>query len=152
MASSYRKSKKIGMPQPTHVIPNMTPMVDVVMVILIFFMLGSSFASPELFLTNNSPAIGNDLNPPASDPMPAMTMQIKLERFGQHTTAIIGDFQTQDLSGELKDWLTQKKAVFGDKVHVIIWPQGNVTYQDVITVYSVCTKAKYAHVAFKAEG
>jgi len=142
------------MPQPRNVIPNMTPMVDVVMVILIFFMLGSSFASPELFLTNHSPAIGSDLNPPTAAPMPAMTLQVKLERYGLHTTAIIGngEFQTQDLSGALQDWLTQKRAILGDQVHIIVWPQSNVPWQDVITVYHNCIKAKYIHVAFKAEG
>ena len=150
MASGYKRKKSRTMPQPRNIIPNMTPMVDVVMVILIFFMLGSSFASPELFLTNHSPAIGNDLNPVTSDAMPAMTLQLKLERFGLHTTAVIGDFQTQDLSGELQDWLTQKRAVLGDRVHIIIWPQSNVPYQDVITAYSDCAQAKYTHVAFKA--
>ena len=33
--------------------PNMTPMVDVVMCILIFYMLSATFANPDLFLTNN---------------------------------------------------------------------------------------------------
>ena len=42
------KRSKIGMHSAHHVGPNMTPMVDVVMVILIFFMLGSSFTSPRL--------------------------------------------------------------------------------------------------------
>ena len=37
--------------------PNMTPMVDVVMCILIFFMLGTSLASPELFLKSHTAAI-----------------------------------------------------------------------------------------------
>ena len=41
----------------TPVGPNMTPMVDIVMCILIFFMMASSFAVVDMYLTSNMPAI-----------------------------------------------------------------------------------------------
>ena len=45
------------MKKMAHVGPNMTPMVDVVMCILIFFMLGSTFLQTEMFLQSSMPAI-----------------------------------------------------------------------------------------------
>src|SRR5215813_7077601 len=41
-----------------HYGPNMTPMVDVVMVILIFFMASTAFLGPEWFLKTHLPRAG----------------------------------------------------------------------------------------------
>jgi biopolymer transport protein ExbD len=46
--------------------------------------------------------------------------------------------------------LLQKKALLSEDVQVIIVPDKLVPYQDVITVYNDCVKAKYQQVAFAA--
>ena len=76
-----------GMKPMAHVGPNMTPMVDVVMCILIFFMLASSFVMPELFLKSSMPAIDKaGLGEKAADAkMPAVKLWIKLQRKGEDT-------------------------------------------------------------------
>src|SRR5215211_6744073 len=52
--------------------PNMTPLVDVVMVILIFLMLAGSFATAEHFLVSNLPVVqsgaGGEQAPPGFIP------------------------------------------------------------------------------------
>jgi biopolymer transport protein ExbD len=131
-----------------HVGPNMTPMVDVVMVILIFFMLGSSFASPDWYLTNNTPAIKGGLNNVKVQKMPATRILIKLTQIGSHTRASIAAFQTEDISGQLLKWLKAKKKAAGKNVQVLISPANDVPYQQVITTYSDCVQAQYTHVAF----
>src|SRR6185312_9268592 len=69
-----------------HVGPNMTPMVDVVMCILIFFMLGSSLALPELFLKSNTVINKNGLGTEqTTQELPAVRMNIKLQRQGADT-------------------------------------------------------------------
>ncbi|NNM88188.1 MAG: biopolymer transporter ExbD [Phycisphaerae bacterium] len=146
--SSYHPKGKRRMRAAAHVGPNMTPMVDVVMVILIFFMLGSSFASPDWYLTNNTPAIKGGLNNVKVQKMPATRILIKLTQIGSHTRASIAAFQTEDISGQLLKWLQAKKKAAGKKVQVLISPANDVPYQQVITTYSDCVQAQYTHVAF----
>ena len=77
-----KKPKKMA-----HVGPNMTPMVDVVMCILIFFMLGATFLSPEMFLTSNMPAIDKaGLGTVQGDQkLPSVRMNIVMRRQGNDT-------------------------------------------------------------------
>jgi len=81
------KKKKGPMKKMAHVGPNMTPMVDVVMCILIFFMLGSSFVMPELFLKSSMPAIDKQGlgESPSDGKMPAVKLWIKMAREGDDT-------------------------------------------------------------------
>src|SRR5688572_24196286 len=59
--------------------PNMTPLVDVVMVILIFLMLAGSFGAASHFLPNNMPITqkgkGGVNNVPTTDP-PKLTIKM----------------------------------------------------------------------------
>ena len=87
--SPARKHNRRGMHDARHVGPNMTPMVDVVMVILIFFMLGSSFVSPDWYLTNNTPAIKGGLSNVKTHAMPPTRINIKLRVRGTRTVAIM---------------------------------------------------------------
>ena len=147
--SSYQPKGRRRMRTAAHVGPNMTPMVDVVMVILIFFMLGSSFASPDWYLTNNTPAIKGGLSKNVKvQKMTATRILIKLTQIGSHTRASIAAFQTEDLSGQLLKWLKDKKKAAGKNVQVLISPANDVPYQQVITTYSDCVQAQYTHVAF----
>lgn len=140
--------------------PNMTPMVDVVMCILIFFMLGSSFLTPELFLQSNMPAIdkaglGNEQS---SQKLPVVRMNILLKR--QENATYVSAFDSsllkmnnidesdQSDSRRIATFLEQKKKTLSDDVQIIIIPDKQVPYQDVITVYDDCTRAKFKQVAF----
>ncbi len=62
MAHGLRKGGSL------HVGPNMTPMVDIVMCILIFFMLSMSFASADLYLPNNTPVTERGLSETPPEP------------------------------------------------------------------------------------
>ena len=140
--------------------PNMTPMVDVVMCILIFFMLGSSFASPELYLTSNTPAVekGGLSNTSESDKIPAVRNYVQLKRLGDETVAsAFGAPATADLvtlsenvnsTASLPDLLRVKQREMSKDVQVIISPEPRVPYKDVIAVYDACVNAHFEHVAF----
>lgn len=148
MSSAPGSKRNKLVPMAAHVGPNMTPMVDVVMVILIFFMLGSSFASRNWYLTNNTPAIKGGLSNIKTHAMPATRIDIRLQMRGTRAMVMIGVFQTEDIKGQLYRYLVKKKKLFGKKVKVILTPDNNVPYQDVITVYANCVKAQYHQVAF----
>jgi biopolymer transport protein ExbD len=143
-----------------HVGPNMTPMVDVVMCILIFFMLGSSLTVPELFLTSNTAAIEkNGLGTEqGTQKLPAVKMSIKLARQGSDTyvSAFDGpmmkmnkvDDTEQGQNQAIFDKLADRRATISDDVQVLIVPDSHVPYQDVITLYDFCTKLQFKQVAF----
>jgi biopolymer transport protein ExbD len=143
-----------------HVGPNMTPMVDVVMCILIFFMLGSSLAAPELFLKNNTAAVekGGLGTITGDTKLPDVRMNIKLARQGDETWVSafnsplmkMSKVGTTDQSDNEKVFavLTEKRKSISDEVQVLIVPESHTPYQDVITLYDFCTKLQFKQVAF----
>jgi biopolymer transport protein ExbD len=147
-----------------HVGPNMTPMVDIVMCILIFFMLGTTLAVPELFLKSTTPAVdkeglGSD---PGSAKLPAVRMTIKLARTtvgSKEVTAVtafneaplvmndIGDTD-HSLNEAILARLAARRKTISDDIQVLIVPEKNVPYQDVITIYDYCVRLEFKQVAF----
>jgi biopolymer transport protein ExbD len=147
-----------------HVGPNMTPMVDVVMCILIFFMLGTSLAVPDLFLKSSTPAVDKEglSNDPGSTKLPAVRMSIKMSRVAvgaREVTAVtafneapllmsdVGD-KDQSLNDAIMARLAARRKSISDDVQVLIVPDKNVPYQDVITIYDFCVKLEFKQVAF----
>jgi len=143
-----------------HVGPNMTPMVDVVMCILIFFMLGTSLAAPEVFLKSHTAAIDKAGlgNLSGAQKLPDVRMNIKLARQGNITYVSAFDEQLMpmdavdgaDQSGNVAIFakLAGRRKTISDDVQVLIVPDNNVPYQDVITIYDDCTKLAFKQVAF----
>ncbi|HUO07419.1 MAG TPA: biopolymer transporter ExbD [Phycisphaerae bacterium] len=138
--------------------PNMTPMVDVVMCILIFFMLGSSL-TPELFLRSNTAIDRTGLGDEVTDQkLPSVRVNIAMQRLGEQT--VISAFESKPLrmdniddpdqsdNRQIEAYFMQKKKTLSDDVQVIIVPDKHVPYQDVITIYDYCTKAQFKQVAF----
>jgi biopolymer transport protein ExbD len=158
--SSGGGGKKRVLKKMAHVGPNMTPMVDIVMCILIFFMLGSSFIMPEMFLKSSMPAIDKaGLGEKAAEgKMPAVKLWIKLSREGSDTVVRAFDAAPQKLerasekdpptSEALLTYFKNKNANLSPDVQIIIKPGGDVPYQDVITIYDYCMEAKFKQVAF----
>src|SRR6059058_4012299 len=78
--------------------PNMTPLVDIVMVILIFLMLTGSFVGSEHFLVSNLPITpsqaGDAPPPPGFIPDEPITIQVDI-RGGKYVVTA-GKIQTDD--------------------------------------------------------
>jgi len=171
MSDSGGKRKKGGLKKMAHVGPNMTPMVDVVMCILIFFMLGSSFVMPELFLKSSMPAIDNGgLGTKNVDTkMPAVKLWIKMSREGDSTivrafdaapmkmgkidpeTGKMSD-EDKKLDGFILEYFQKKQPGLSSDVQIIIKPDSKVPYQDVILIYNHCMVAQFKQVAFAPAG
>lgn len=157
MPARYAPLRKMS----AHVGPNMTPMVDIVLCILIFFMLGASITVPEMFLTSKTAVDKAGLgNENVDTKMPAVRMNIVVHRQGDETfvTAFDAtplrmdplDSPDQSHNQVIADTLLAKKQRLSDDVQVIIVPDKLVPYQDVITIYNDCVRAKYQQVAFAA--
>lgn len=146
----------------THVGPNMTPMVDVVMCILIFFMLGTSLAVPELFLKSNTAAIdkGGLGSEQGTQKLPAVLLRIELTRVpGDGSTLVrafnevpvpmskVGDAD-QSRNEAIFAKLAARRKTISDEMQVLIVPAKDVPWQDVITIYDQCVKLQFKQVAF----
>jgi biopolymer transport protein ExbD len=133
--------------------PNMTPMVDVVMCILIFFMLGSSFLIPERMLESRLAAVGG-VGPEAvlNAPLPAARFTLTLTRENGSTWISGSDGKVLQMGADASDatasYLAAKRDGLSESVEVIISPKGDVPYQDVVTVYDGCVSARFRQVAF----
>ncbi len=129
--------------------PNMTPMVDVVMVILIFFMAGSSLLGPEWFLgakVEEEPpqAQGNTLDQQQApdDPfqldLPPTRVRVALTS-GSGGTRVNGMNLTDASIEELVTRLDQvRESGAAPTLEIIVQPSSDTPYQDVIRVYELC--------------
>ena len=78
--------------------PNMTPLVDVVMVILIFLMLCGSFVGSEHFLVSNLPISQSGVGsvPPPPGFIPDEPIEIRVDSRGAGFIATAGKIQTDN--------------------------------------------------------
>jgi len=135
--------------------PNMTPLVDVVMVILIFLMLAGSFGASEHFLVSNLPIkqAGPGGTPPPKGWVADTPLEIRVDPRGAGFEAIAGRIRVNDarqLEAQLARMLEQfqKAGTPPDKVQVIISPSKVVRYEHLIRVYEAALSAGFTKVAF----
>ena len=137
--------------------PNMTPLVDVVMVILIFLMLAGSFGANEHYLQSTTPIKKNGSGSVKDAPIPDETdFRITVDDAGGDRFSARPDgmepIQDKDT---LTAALAQKLAAFNvagtpvDKIQVIISPGRAVKYVYLIQVYEAALEAKFTKVAFE---
>lgn len=136
----------------THFGPNMTPMVDVVMVILIFFMAGASFVGPEWFLPVAVPRTGAGAAPADPFVLPPARFVISLRSGPDGRTLASGlgsgEVQLDTLSGRLAALAEQTR---GAALIVIVRPGPEVPYQDAVRVFDACTEAGIEQVGLGAD-
>jgi biopolymer transport protein ExbD len=131
--------------------PNMTPLVDIVMVILIFFMLAGSFGLQEHYLVSTVPASVKGIvsAPPPPNWIPPTELEIRVEGGAGHFVATVGNRQIAD-KAVLEATLKQMYAQFPDpqSVQVRIDPGRDVDYKSVIDVYDAAVAAQFAKIGF----
>jgi biopolymer transport protein ExbD len=136
----------------------MTPLVDIVMVILIFLMLTGQFVGQEHFLVSNLPlrrsSAGNVTPPPGGFPEYEL-LEIRVDQNATRDgfVARVGQFQTGDaksLAGALKKLREQyaKADPELNKVQVIISPGRAVKYDQLVDVYQAAMDARFTKIGF----
>src|SRR5437016_5777165 len=121
--------------------PNMTPLVDVVMVILIFLMLAGSFGMSEHFMVSKTPIHaegGGHVNPPPGW-TPPVIIEVRVMYDGGFTVAGVLDPGGQRPrmlrdAEELKTTLEAKRAEFGGNtkdVEVRLRPASGTTWENL---------------------
>ncbi len=129
-----------------HFGPNMTPMVDVVMVILVFFMASAAFMGPEWFLKSlvpQKPPEGTGVAPasgPAALSLPPVQLEITLALDGA-TTRATGVGKTGVAIDDVLDALRAfAQDTPKDKIEVLIRPGPGVPYRDVVRIHEGCER------------
>jgi biopolymer transport protein ExbD len=141
--------------------PNMTPLVDIVMVILIFLMLAGSFNRMEHYLVSDVPlqAKGVGTKPPAGTIFPT-SFTIDVSQQGPMFVVKAGNFASvkdsdplracDHLTEQLKDQYKNFKdaGVKPGDVQIIIRPEQNVTLDALVPAFEAAQRAGFSKVGF----
>ncbi len=123
---------------PDHRGPNMTPLVDVVMVILIFLMLSGGFVGLSRYLTHQ---------PTTAGPALQRSVAVHLERADGEFLARIGRFDC-DTPEQLRTRLALMREQDPGTAVVVLHPERDVPYGDILLAYEAATKAKFEKIVF----
>jgi biopolymer transport protein ExbD len=136
--------------------PNMIPLVDVVMVILIFLMLVGQFGGLEHYLLSNLPYSESGLGgakPPAGT-VPDEPLDIRVDAPSpDQWVAQVGKIRTSDVT-QLKAALAKMRTDLNsagtttDKIQVVISPAKGVRYEFLTGVYEAAMNAEFTKIAF----
>jgi biopolymer transport protein ExbD len=129
---------------------SLTPLVDVVLVVLVFLMLAGTFAAGTHYMLAPTPRqIGG--TGPALTVAPEPLLEVFVDPAGDGFVARVGAQQARDraaLTAVLDD---QRRALaaegFAD-VRVSISPRGSAKYRDVMTAFDAANEAGFSRVAF----
>ncbi|CAN5730322.1 hypothetical protein BH11PLA1_BH11PLA1_05950 [soil metagenome] len=161
--SALRRRSPLGRAS-THIGPNMTPMVDVVMVILVFFMVSAAFAGPEWFLSTllPRPALAEGEGEP--DPALPVTAQAPLEMVRITLSLTANEAGETRVTGEGMERVTLAEAAkvlaarvadlpagaeAGSKIEILIKPEPNVPYKDVVRLHELVLEAGIVRVGYE---
>ncbi len=138
--------------------PNMTPLVDVVMVILIFLMLTGSFGALSHFMPSTMPikTSGKGAMDPTKIPkVPDPQLDIRVMNLGDHYAAVVGDKKCETYD-QLLEVLKQKRQAHeasgstADKMQVMIAPRLSTKYEHIMSVYQAAMEAQWPKIGFQS--
>ncbi len=120
---------------------NLTPMIDIVFLLIIFFMVGTQFTQRESQFEIQLPSVA------AARPLTALPDEIVVTV--THEGGLQVDGQTCSLV-ELETRLRDAKENFADQA-VVIRGDGRSVYQHVMDVMGVCHQAAITHINLPAQ-
>ncbi|MES2794246.1 MAG: biopolymer transporter ExbD [Planctomycetota bacterium] len=123
----------------------MTPMIDVVFLLLIFFICASARQSREALLAANLPS-GSIEAAVAAAPAQVDQAFVKLKHREAGTVAEING--TDYATVELLETQLRALAQIGPEVPIILDIEGPVPFGDVIRVYDLCQRLHFTTIKF----
>ena len=132
--------------------PNMTPLVDVVMVILIFLMLAGSFGTREHFMASSVPIAAKGAANKAVPPgwVPPTIVDLYVETNGNVRLSGVGGMMQdpEEVRKELARRLAQFKANNTTDVQVVFHPREGTKWEALAPLYDAALRAKFEKVGF----
>lgn len=128
---------------PTNLAIRMTPLIDVIFLLLIFFIMTIHFQRPEGVLANRLPEKGGQGVTQQQD-WEIVRLRIRLSiTDGDMPAVLLQDREVRSYD-ELYGFLT----MLPEDVLLVIEPAARVPYRHVIGVYNACLKAEKNNIVF----
>ena len=137
--------------------PDLTPVVNIAMVVLVVFMLTASFVEPQLYMQSRVAMLergGRSQLPPDWTPPTPLPILVNMNPQAPSTfTALVGTQQV-DTPQALETVLRERHEAFRqagtdvDEVQVEISPQEFVIWQHLITVNEAAQRAGFTNITF----
>jgi len=119
----------------------MTPLIDVVFLLMIFFIMTLNFLEPEGILENRFPETARHT---ASDEQKDWeTVRINVSMLNNRPMIYLQERQINDI----QDLLINLNLLPRD-IMIVIDPDARVAYKHVIGIYNTCLKSKKTNIAF----
>ncbi|MFZ2873820.1 MAG: biopolymer transporter ExbD [Phycisphaerales bacterium] len=118
-----------------HYGPNMTPMVDVVMVILIFFMASAALLGPEFLLRSSLPSPGAGVE--AGE---MVTLRVRLAGLSAGVTIDQGTELLMPIEAAEGVIASRLSLVGPDRLTVLIDPEPDAPYDRVVRLHETCAR------------
>ncbi len=139
------KKKKVEVPEM-----NLTPMIDVTFLLLIFFLVGMKFKEPEGKLNAFLP---KEKGPPPTnidqiDPEEELTIRVRMLEGRTYPVYMMQDITYSSVRA-LEEKMVRLHAKTPDQP-VTIDPDSTATYERVIWVLDACVRVGYTEIAFAA--
>lgn len=127
-------------------VPNLAPMVDVVMVILIFFMLGAGFAIPEGVLPTQLPRQIGPGGSASISIVPVVRIEL-LESTEGLRIQVMGRPLAEHSIDALMQFLVERREAGADPAgRVLLASDPGVRYEYVIGAMDACTRSGFTNI------
>ncbi len=131
MRAPYRRRSALALHE-LHYGPNMTPMVDVVMVILIFFMAGASIMGPEWLLRSALPT-----PKPAARIADSVRLAFRLHEAGGAAVVTGEGLEAGTLDDFRAALMAATASTPAAELGVVVTPDWGVPYEAVVAVHEI---------------
>jgi biopolymer transport protein ExbD len=118
------------------------PMVDVVFVLMLFFMACSGLQQKEVYLRSRLPAPG-----PRPGPTP-IVIEISADGVVSMNNQLFARSEDRSLP-KLRAWLTETMATFGDKDPVVISPSPAAKHERLVDVLNAAASANVRNLSLR---
>ncbi|MEM6939716.1 MAG: biopolymer transporter ExbD [Pseudomonadota bacterium] len=120
-------------PRPPKALISLVAMIDVLLILLVFFMVTSTYLDLDLI-----PAVAQDSDAPADTSTATATAGTLLIRLGESGTPVI---RGQEMSLEGLDSLLRERLAADPALSIVILPTGVARMQALISVMDTATQA-----------
>jgi biopolymer transport protein ExbD len=135
--------------------PNVTPLIDVMFLLLLFFLLTTKFRQEEGAIPGTLPAIGKSFGgPPAEDLPPPITITINpvgeanIEATYQISGVEVNVGSAEELFKHLQGTAKAYSERDAAKVPVVIKPRSDVRWGFVVEAFNQAARAKFKSILF----
>ena len=122
---------------------SMTPLIDVVFLLMIFFLMTINFENPEEVLVNRLPQLGAQNSEDLSKDWETVELRLEITRDNGQLRLHLQE-RVLDSYEELLSYLEQ----LPDDIQIVIDAANDVPYKHIIGVYNSCLKANKQDIVF----